>query len=849
MAKKIQQLPEGQINPAAKSVDVFVQPKDIQVARPTQFSQVPSPTGVSTVQTGGTTYVQGFNQAKQLADALAPFTKQAMQTAETVGLKYASWAMNEGERQAREAEAQAVLALSKIDESTEVAEIERARSTRRVAAKDPEAGFLMRLLDPYTQMGWQRGKSKIAGEEVALGMPAFLRNSAEQIDPNDGTYGLVGLQSVRAKYVDYLSNKHGIDLQTPGFQKYVLPEIEETSEKLATKIQQDSIKYFDEQKPRQLASQLQNQMAKILAGNVVINGQEYFRKDMTPVQWRQLSLGALSKTIENNVANSAFPGEASNRIGDAYEILATIAATTDDRGMKKLLNSIPSRNVMKDSKGKVMVDPVTGQKKFYTLGQWYQQESAEIQIKISQAAFEANQAAAENTGSRFEAILYEKLENVPEGANLKDVADQAKADFILEEKQRRGIPLDQSLPTQDLYAIDQAVPDAFDSVNEGSGLPTFKLTPGAQLDLRTKISTSYGSDFNAAAFRKEATRIAKGMGKGGEKFLGDMVTLIKQREKEVADLSQYDSVLYGQKGIIDSEINTRILKYYGSRSKAYALDQETSEQRQLTKYRSAVTTAIREKEAEIGGRLTQTQAAELAKKTIDEIFKGDPESYLDMFPGAAEEYLPGALPSLIPSRDRGIEDNGVKSSEEGKNTIRPTVYNLKQLDSIPNRAVELRQYESKAILSLQSLRELVESMVNGEDVSDSIKKARFDSGAPNLWNFIEKQLEQYPNYQIQKDFTPVELNKLKEQLVSSSGWENNLVSTFKLREQNPRLAQINNWIDPMENTLISGMSLSGDRYLTNWEIKFLKDSFSRDKGAGRSLDHYFKFYPELFLKV
>ena len=67
-------LPEGQVNPGAKPVSAFVNPGSIQVAAPTKFPGVPQPKGVRAVSTGGTTYVQGYNQAKQLADALVPFT-------------------------------------------------------------------------------------------------------------------------------------------------------------------------------------------------------------------------------------------------------------------------------------------------------------------------------------------------------------------------------------------------------------------------------------------------------------------------------------------------------------------------------------------------------------------------------------------------------------------------------------------------------------------------------------------------------------------------------------------------------------------------------------------------------
>ena len=117
MAKR-EPLPQGQINPAAKPVGAFIKPAALQPARPTQFpTSVPQPRGVQTVSTGGTTMVQGYNSAQQLADALVPFSKQAMQTAETAGLKYVSWRIQKGEETRYEAEAEATSALMKADEN------------------------------------------------------------------------------------------------------------------------------------------------------------------------------------------------------------------------------------------------------------------------------------------------------------------------------------------------------------------------------------------------------------------------------------------------------------------------------------------------------------------------------------------------------------------------------------------------------------------------------------------------------------------------------------------------------------------------------------------------------------
>ena len=133
-----------------------------------------------------------------------------MQTATTAGLKYVSYKIEEGERKAWEAEAQATAAQMKVDEATEVAEKTAAQANRKLSKKDPQAALLANELNPYTRIGIQRGRAKIAAAEVPLGMRAFVSQSADKIDFNDGTNGLKGLQGIRAQYVNSIFQKHGL---------------------------------------------------------------------------------------------------------------------------------------------------------------------------------------------------------------------------------------------------------------------------------------------------------------------------------------------------------------------------------------------------------------------------------------------------------------------------------------------------------------------------------------------------------------------------------------------------------------------------------------------------------------
>lgn len=162
---QVRQLQQGQLNPQAQPVSTFIQQtrKDtIKAARPEQLGQTSQ---MQTIATGGSNMVQGENSFRALANDLKDLNPQLMKTAEAAGLKYVDWRMDVGEAMAME---QVQLGLAQLDESTEVAQNERAAANRKVSAVDPQAGWLMRTLDPYQQMGFERGRSSLQGSKLRL---------------------------------------------------------------------------------------------------------------------------------------------------------------------------------------------------------------------------------------------------------------------------------------------------------------------------------------------------------------------------------------------------------------------------------------------------------------------------------------------------------------------------------------------------------------------------------------------------------------------------------------------------------------------------------------------------------
>ena len=223
------------------------------MGQPTQPAQFGNPKGLQLQGTGGTTMVQGENPFTALARSLKPFSEQLTAAAENSGLAYAGWQMDLGEQAAME---QVAEAGARLDEETETAELNRAAANRSVAMKDPAAGQIMNLLNPYRQIGWKRGMSKRAGQEILYGMDSYVKSQSDRIDYTAPDQGFAALQEIRAEYTNQVLDKYGIDRSAPGFAKYTAPKIDKASEAVAQTLQQDRVKFFDDQKPRQTAALL-----------------------------------------------------------------------------------------------------------------------------------------------------------------------------------------------------------------------------------------------------------------------------------------------------------------------------------------------------------------------------------------------------------------------------------------------------------------------------------------------------------------------------------------------------------------------------------------------------------------
>ena len=95
-------------------------------------------------------------------------------------------------------------------------------------AKDKDAGWGMWLANPYREMGAQRARSRLAGQEVQYRMEG-IQGQIGAVDYESPDQGFGKLQSLRAGLISQVTQAWGVDENSAGFQKYAAPAIEKAS--------------------------------------------------------------------------------------------------------------------------------------------------------------------------------------------------------------------------------------------------------------------------------------------------------------------------------------------------------------------------------------------------------------------------------------------------------------------------------------------------------------------------------------------------------------------------------------------------------------------------------------------
>ena len=776
-----QELPEGQLSPAAKPVDAFLRPTDVQIAQPVQAPAFGTPKGMNAISTAGTPNVQGYNSSAQLAEALGPFMKELTQATQTVGLAYAGWRMNEGEAQAKEAVRRAQAAN---DQSTEAGQLEYAAANRALSVKDPNAGWVMHVLDPYTQLGWERGKAKAAGQEILSGMTGYVAQNSDKIDYNAPDQGYGALQSVRAKYIAEVTSKYGVSDRSHGFQKYTAPSIERASERIAQAMLEDRAKFFDQTKPQELANLIKNTLAVAqTTGTFEYNGKTFTKKDGA------LFIEALGQKV--NDESEAFlrlggmAGMASKWKEEAYGILRGEADYSKRAGLGFWLGKLKTTEKLLGADGKPVLD-VDGQPIFLSWDQRYSKTKIDSQIKYENAGFNIRAARAKDLAERGGAEIAEATAQMPPGKARYDAGGYALRAFIEkenDERRSRGEPL---LSNQEKFAIRKVWKEANDL---NSDLYFEQDDPNVGTAYLDRLATLQGNAFNAASERTRVSALAATIRDHAKRaaFTREARNKIDQKEKEVQDFSAYAGV---RDKVIRDNIKSRIERNYDARADYTKPDRVESERRQRTAYTALINDRIKAKEAQLQRKLDESEVRALAQTAIDEYGSKNKDSLPYLFPGSAAYPKSPSVDPGTTMKYQPLGPDGQPKPNGGKPA--PLTYDIKQLDDIPNRRQELVQYQTKPVLTLTAIRQSFFDVMNGKPLSMKLERAWRDAGAPNAYVFLQRQLDMYPGYK-QDEWTPAEMKAARQKLMSSAALVNNFIAYAAMAPAMPQLAALGGW--------------------------------------------------------
>ncbi len=772
---------DNQIQPVARPVQAFIEPVRVSVAEPARPAQLPGARQPSTVQQGGTPSVQGFNSFEALAQDLESFNRQLTPVLQTIGLQYADGQMRQGEARGR---AEALRALAQNDAAMENAELDRAKANRALATKDPQAAGIMALLNPYGQVGYERGMAKVAGGEVAIGLPDAIQQRAGEIDYLAPDQGQGQVRRIADEYSSKLMQRYGLTAESPAFQRFVAPEVEKAREKVGLQMAKDRQDYLDAQSVESTAAQMRNTYIAAKASKAIdYNGTRYVLTD--DPQQATLFNAALHQVLQGQLNRAtqtgALPGDGRKRQKEIFKLLDKQGWYANN-GFREMVGSLESTDAVVDENGKPIIDPATGKPARLVLASIYMDEDLEAKIKMGAANRAERTAMREDMlegKDGFETYIWKRIGSMLPGPEREEARDAAIAEYWNNNSAavaQAGVSLPELLKrakavgdlTSSLAFQDQPEPDMPD--RELAGLATRR---GDKWDAR--------AEYQRGQVIAQHFRDKQEAGKWLIRWNGRVAEL----DKENTSMTQYKEP---RDSVINQWANQNLNTYYGPSDRKNQGDRSASRSRQWQAYAPYVTAVLQQEEGKKGSKLTD---AEVRKFTTDALTKygsgadGDKQKEY-LFPGSQYTDTPGITPKTKP-RNNGVGPVQGARPPSQEQPYTGKVYEVNGLDSIPDRKILLRNYEKLPVLSAPALNTLIDAAAQGKPWPKAFEKAWRDAGAPNGGQFIMQQIQKYPGA---FELPPELQQKILKRASADAGAGDYMVSQQATAQRFPNLAML-----------------------------------------------------------
>lgn len=257
------QLSQVEIVPQARPIQSFVGPANpSRTPGPAEpRSVVGSNRGFARIETGSAGNVQGYYQndneqrraaaraaeASQLAEALGPFTQNALSLFNKSAELWVSDQYQKGQNDALEA-------AMRTQRQMEVGAKEYAAENRALSQVNPMAAMAMDRVNPYRASGRQAGIAAAMRSALPTLTKAFYRENAGRLADYDGNSP--ELLDFKAQLFDSIRSLYGLDYYDPAFMASVLPVLNEQWDRISEMHLQDRAAVFKATEPAMIAGQL-----------------------------------------------------------------------------------------------------------------------------------------------------------------------------------------------------------------------------------------------------------------------------------------------------------------------------------------------------------------------------------------------------------------------------------------------------------------------------------------------------------------------------------------------------------------------------------------------------------------
>jgi hypothetical protein len=716
-------LGQNQIIPAARPVDAFIRPAQQNVAAPAQLQMMPNPGGIRTIGQGSGGNVGGVNQWQELAQALAPFSRDLVQLG---GAGLELYASSEYEKGRSEAMRAAVLANQQMQQS----QAQYAAENRKLDKADPIAAMMMDRVNPFREGGRQNSLARVAGQRI---LPAVMDRYRNTPNVAELDIGSPELKRIEAQAVQDVVQRFGLNEGSPGFIEHVLPQIGQAGMKLYERHVDDRVKHLKETSWRQ---------ASVEVGAIYERARtsgEIEWTEFDPVSGRQIKRVAqlgkdraawergiqiLAAQTGDRLANeTGITGEPSALKRQMFVRLAEMAELSGNPELKRILLSTE-------------VGPPDKNGRRALAGEFYGIEMFEEGNKIAQATWQQQQRAADQGVQTFESELAVVTQGMPDGPERGQAINN-----LVRKYQRAGVPLNRLMEsTKNMSStLDAVAGRSYDR----SGMDALLM------DMQGRVGPLWDPE---AATRELEANITNVAPQDRDQVRQRFADIYRSKEKEKDDVPGHLVT-----PLITAAIKSRLRWAYPTDVTEASLrgsditsllawgdaDIARSAQLQLSAYQAHVYARIAEATKKKGASLTVPEITSVASRALEEYGKNDKENFDRLFPGSDQTNQPSVSGKARPPRTGG---SGAGTPAKPA----PTVYPSGQLDNLPRRK-ELLQ-SGQPVLALPSVQEEVARVYNGQAPSAAVIRAARDAGyGNNVGQWLLREAENFPTYKIAPD--------------------------------------------------------------------------------------------------